>query len=384
MTLPLSMRRFLKEQRIACKASTVGCHRSALRSFCRFLCREFGVDRVRQSHIALIDQLLLDRYLDDLHRQGMAPYSQAQQFLIVRKFLAREIDRKTLAASILRGFDRSRLPKVPDYLPRPLSKETDRLLIDRLRASDDRCAKAFLLLRLTGLRISELINLSPDCTVTTARNETFLKVPLGKMNNERLVPLCQEAIDIIGKLKSSRNLPGKRRSPDRLIDIDGTVHNVYSRLSVRFKRFTSGMSDQNRPITFHRLRHTYATSLLSGGVGIVSIMKLLGHRRIEMSLRYAQVTPTHLRREYLAALDTLELQYRPEADQRLRRRPDLMAPAELLSHIAAAIAKEDAIPAPSRKILARRIARLTKTLRTLPIPQKIPILRALAHDPMGR
>jgi integrase len=382
MTLPLSMRRFLNEQRLCCKASTVAANRSALRSFCRFLCREFCADRAMQSHIALIDRSLLDRYLDDLHRQNLAPYSQVQQFLIVRKFLAREIDRRTLAASLLRGFDRSRLPVVPDYLPRPLSRETDRLLLDRLRASDDRSAQAFLLLRLTGLRISELINLSPDCTVTTARNETFLKVPLGKMNNERLVPLCDEAIDIIGKLKTSQ-APGPR-DPGRLIGFKGPVHNVYWRLAVQFKRFTADITDQNRSITFHRLRHTYATSLMSGGVSIVSIMKLLGHRRIEMSLRYAQVTPTHLRREYLAALDALELQYRPEADRQLRRGPTLMAPGDLLSHIAAAIAKGDAIPAPSKKILARRIARLATALRALPIPQKIPILHAQAHDPMGR
>lgn len=49
--------------------------------------------------------------------------------------------------------------------------------------------------------------------------------------------------------------------------------------------------------TDHRLRHTYAASLLSGGVGLIFLMKLLGHRRIEMTLRYAKVTPSHLRNE---------------------------------------------------------------------------------------
>ncbi len=38
-------------------------------------------------------------------------------------------------------------------------------------------------------------------------------------------------------------------------------------------------------------------------------MKLLGHRRIEMSLRYAKITPNHLRDEYLKATKRLENRY---------------------------------------------------------------------------
>lgn len=370
------MRRFLKEQRISCKASTIGTYICDLKNFCSFLRAEFNTDAVTSKQIASINKNILDSYLINLHQQRLAPFSRVHRFLAVRKYLAWEIERGSIAQSVLLNFDRSRLPKVPDYLPRPLSNEIDRLLINRLRNSRDTYAKAFLLLRLTGLRISELINLSNDCIITTARNESFLKVPLGKMNNERLVPLCNEAFDIIQKLKASRGITCKHRDPQRLIGIKGPVSRVYTLLNTQFKIFTADISDQNKTVTFHRLRHTYATSLLSGGVSIVSIMKLLGHRRIEMSLRYAQITPTHIRNEYLKALATLESQYLPKNDPNPNPRPTHVAPSEIIGQLAAFIKKESRASASSQKNLVRRLARLETDIQKTKLPAKFPILPA--------
>lgn len=367
------MRRYLDQQRISCKPSTVGAYVAALRDFHALLRRTFRSDAIAARHIAMISRETLDLYLAHLHGQRLAPYSRVNKFLAVKKYLAWEAEHGAIDQIALEGFDRSRLPKVPDYLPRPLSKETDRFLLDRLHASSDPCAKAFVLLRLTGLRISELINLATDCTITTARNETFLKVPLGKMDNERLVPLCPEAIDIIRNLKASRGLGLEPHDPERLIGIKGNVRNVYSRLAARFKRFTADITDQNKPVTFHRLRHTYATSLLSGGVGIASIMKLLGHRRIEMSLRYAQITPTHLRNEYFKALASLELQYLPPDAIHSKSRTTCAAPAVVIQNLAAFIKKEDDLDAHTRNNLLKRLMRLHNDIQKLHLPENFPI-----------
>lgn len=226
------------------------------------------------------------------------------------------------------------------------------------------------------MRISELINLSNDCIYTTARNEHFLKVPLGKMNNERLVPLCTEAVGLIQKLKSSQSLLPKPHDKNRLIRIKGSIPHVYSHLATQFEKFTTHLSDQNKPITFHRLRHTYATSLLSGGVSIVSIMKLLGHRRIEMSLRYAQITPTHLRNEYFKAITALEQKFMPPDLQIIKNHISHLAPQDLILQLATFIKKEPNIKSSIQKNLARRLARLAKLFQQLPLQTKFPILPA--------
>ncbi len=367
------MRRFIEEQRVACKPSTILGYLCHLRDFCAFLRTRCDGATVTSHCIASINRNTLDAYLAYLHHKPLKPYSRVSTFLVVRKYLAWEVDRGTIARSALAHFDRARLPKVPDYLPRPLSHETDRLLIDRLRQSCDPYARVFLLLRLTGLRISELINLAHDCVVTVACNERFLKVPLGKMNNERVVPLSAEAYDIVMKLKAARGIPCAHRDTRRLIGIKGPVPRVYRRLAIPFKKYTADIVDQNKPITFHRLRHTYATSLLSGGVSIVSIMKLLGHRRIEMSLRYAQITPTHLRNEYLKALATLESRYMPKNDAPAPRTMYL-APTDVIGQLAVFIKKESGLNAASQKILARRFARLAYDIHHINLPATFPLI----------
>lgn len=119
---------------------------------------------------------------------------------------------------------------------------------------------------------------------------------------------------------------------------------------------------------------TYATSLLSGGVGIVSIMKLLGHRRIEMSLRYAQITPTHLRNEYFRALASIERQFIPPDEQNIKPPIARVAPAKIIDQLAAFIKKEATLPAADQKNLIRRLTRLGSTMRRAHLPASFPII----------
>ena len=51
-------------------------------------------------------------------------------------------------------------------------------------------------------------------------------------------------------------------------------------------------------VTPHRLRHTYATAMLRAGANLVAVKQLLGHKSIEMTLRYLEVSQLDLQREY--------------------------------------------------------------------------------------
>ena len=48
----------------------------------------------------------------------------------------------------------------------------------------------------------------------------------------------------------------------------------------------------------HQMRHTYATSMLRAGVSLPALMKLLGHRTANMTLRYVEITQKDLQREF--------------------------------------------------------------------------------------
>jgi integrase len=46
---------------------------------------------------------------------------------------------------------------------------------------------------------------------------------------------------------------------------------------------------------YHDLRHTFASRLVMAGVDIRTVQTLMGHRTIQMTLRYSHLSPAHLR-----------------------------------------------------------------------------------------
>ena len=56
-------------------------------------------------------------------------------------------------------------------------------------------------------------------------------------------------------------------------------------------------------LTTHGLRHTFASHLVMHGVSIMAVKELLGHESIEMTLRYAHLSPD-VKREAVRKLDT--------------------------------------------------------------------------------
>ena len=67
----------------------------------------------------------------------------------------------------------------PDrYLPQPLSPEDDQRLDQELRHIDDLHSNALLLIRATGVRIGECIDLPLDCLPQVGKELWALHVPL--------------------------------------------------------------------------------------------------------------------------------------------------------------------------------------------------------------
>lgn len=203
------------------------------------------------------------------------------------------------------------LPRQDKYLPRPLSPEDDLRIGDQLRKRGTLESTALLLMRATGMRVGECLNLAVDCLHDFGNNQWAIRVPLGKMHTERLVPLDEQARKLVEALLAFRKrAPAAVRSssPFLLLRRDGQRPSwLRMRTALRRAARKAGCSLPN--LTSHQLRHTYATEILRGGASLPAVKELLGHAKIEMTLRYTQVSQVDLRRQYDQACAYLKSRY---------------------------------------------------------------------------
>jgi len=90
---------------------------------------------------------------------------------------------------------RGDIPRLPAPLPRALSPDIDAAFMTAVQRLDDTAARVgIVLLRGTGLRLGELLDLELDCLWELPGHGTWLKVPLGKLNTERVVPLDADTL----------------------------------------------------------------------------------------------------------------------------------------------------------------------------------------------
>lgn len=203
---------------------------------------------------------------------------------------------------------RDDVPKLPRVLPRYLPIDADRRLTEQLQqpgTGNELAACALRLQRACGLRIGELLDLELDCVHEVPGQGAWLKVPLGKLESERMVPLDDDILDLIDHITAIRSdgqpLPHPRyRRPAQFLF---THHGRrLSQNAVRDELDRAADSAGLGHTTPHQLRHTYATALVNAGVSLQSLMALLGHVSAEMSLRYGRLFDTTIRQEYERAL----------------------------------------------------------------------------------
>jgi integrase len=203
--------------------------------------------------------------------------------------------------------------KLPRPLPRALPPDIDRALIGAVRTLDDlfvRCG--LLMLRGTGLRIGELLDLELDCLWDTPSHGSWLRVPLGKLDTERMVPLDADTLAALDAWMARRGphraLPHPRdgRPTDFLFVERGTRCSAYRlRKGLDHAVAIAGLTGTDRTprrVTPHQLRHTFATDLVNGGMSLQALMALLGHVTPEMTLRYAQLASPTVRVAYDTAM----------------------------------------------------------------------------------
>jgi site-specific recombinase XerD len=203
------------------------------------------------------------------------------------------------------------IPKKPEPLPRFLDDQDAAKLMTAARASTDpRDRLVVELLARTGMRAGELADLEADSVVVIGGNH-WLRIPLGKLRNDRYVPLHPQLVTMLSEwtaanlehVREHRRLVTDHRGPLNRHTISRIVHRVGAAAGV------PGVHP-------HRLRHTLATQAINRGMRLEAITALLGHKKMEMTLIYARIANRVVADEYAAVsakIDALYGQQPPSA-----------------------------------------------------------------------
>jgi integrase/recombinase XerD len=142
----------------------------------------------------------------------------------------------------------------------------------------------------TGLRVSELINLSVD---TVNLDGGFVRC-IGKGSKERIVPLGASAAEAVAAYLQVRRV---RRPTNYLF-----LNNRGTKLSrmgfwkiVRAYGVEAGIQKRLTP---HVLRHSFATHLLEHGADLRAVQTMLGHSNISTTEIYTHVMRERLKEIY--------------------------------------------------------------------------------------
>ena len=180
-------------------------------------------------------------------------------------------------------------PKLRKSLPKYLTLEQSSRLLQAVSGQNEKRDYAILMLFLNcGIRRSELVGLN-----LTDVYEDRIRV-VGKGNKERIVyfgAACRKAIDAYlpernkKVLSDNRALFGSR---------DGNRISVTAVHRLVKKAFLQAGLDATQ-FSAHKLRHTAATMMLSGGVDVKTVQEVLGHENLNTTQIYTHIENTELK-----------------------------------------------------------------------------------------
>lgn len=180
-------------------------------------------------------------------------------------------------------------PKLRKSLPKYLTLEQSAALLQAVSGPNEKRDYAILMLFLNcGIRRSELVGLNLADVY-----EDRIRV-VGKGNKERFVyfgAACKKALDGYLPERNKKQLSDNRAlfgSRDNNRISVSAVHRL-----VKKYLLMAGLDADN--FSAHKLRHTAATMMLSGGVDVKTVQEVLGHENLNTTQIYTHIENTELK-----------------------------------------------------------------------------------------
>ena len=187
-------------------------------------------------------------------------------------------------------------PKVRNALPRVLSlREVEQLstgcasVDNSFVAVRDRAIVALLFS--SGLRVSELVSLNLYDVDFEMREVRVI----GKGNKERVVPVGSVALQALRQYLQMRPMV---KPVDNALFVGNRGKRLTTRLVQSHIKAAAEKEELGGRVTPHKLRHAFATQLLSNGVDMRLVQEMLGHANLATTQVYTHIDIKHLQEVY--------------------------------------------------------------------------------------
>ena len=218
---------------------------------------------------------------------GISPASRARKLSAIKSFYKYlTVRTKQLQENPVADLE---YPKLRKSLPKYLTMEQAAALLRSVSGPNEKRDYAILMLFLNcGIRRSELVGLNLSDVY-----EDRIRV-VGKGNKERIVyfgSACRKAIDAYLEERNKKVLTDNRAlfgSRDNNRISVSAVHRLVKKALLQ-----AGLDSTQ--FSAHKLRHTAATMMLSGGVDVKTVQEVLGHENLNTTQIYTHIESTELK-----------------------------------------------------------------------------------------
>ncbi len=249
-------------------------------------CLKESLAEKRLNEISAFD---LERLKTSLLKKKYSPATVKHCLVLIR-----QIYNKALAWGLYQGGNPVRgvkMPSIQNQRTRFLTREEAEKLLQELSEMQRPDLHDMALLSLyTGMRAGEIFNLKGNdldfqnnlIKIIDSKNKATRHAYMNKAIKEMLLNR---------KPQEPESFVFPDRHGKRIAAISQSFPKIINRLG-----FNQGVTDARQQITFHSLRHTFASWLALQGESIITIRDLLGHKTTAMTERYSHLIADHKRR----------------------------------------------------------------------------------------
>ena len=241
------------------------------------------------------DHFQITNFFANQDESGKSKTSEIRIFSTLKKFYQWMELMENIQVNPMSELD---APKKAQHLPVVLSMDEVVSLVESPDVSKPlgvRDRAIFEVMYATGLRVSELINLSLD----DLHLDLGLIKTIGKGDKERLLPIGETAIKWLNKyFVETRNDLVQKYGQKKQVFLNFRGQQLTRQSIWRMIKKYINQVGITKDVTPHTLRHSFATNLLENGADLRVVQELLGHSDISTTQIYTHINQTRMKQVY--------------------------------------------------------------------------------------